>query len=212
MLGRAAVVIWFDVAPGDKAEFDDWHTHEHMPERLGIPGFRRGSRWLAADGGEGYFNLYEADNLATISSGPYLERLNNPTPWSRKMMPRHRNMVRSLCEIRASHGAGLGPFLLTLRFAPGSAGLEAVSSNDCLAALPGTKGIAAAHLLKADNTKLATQTTEQKIRGGDGTADWIVLVTGYERSAIADVSADLEADAIAGIYALGYMLVGGERP
>ena len=43
-------------------------------------------------------------NLATITGGAYLERLNNPTPWSRKMMPHHRNMVRSLC--RAASGLG----------------------------------------------------------------------------------------------------------
>ena len=80
MLGRAAVAIWCDVAPEIREEFDDWHAHEHMPERLAIPGFLRGSRWVAADGSNGYFMLYEAVGLDTIASGPYLERLNNPTP------------------------------------------------------------------------------------------------------------------------------------
>ncbi len=50
---RAAVTIWCDVAPEVREEFDDWHAHEHMPERLSIPGFLRGSRWVAADGGSG---------------------------------------------------------------------------------------------------------------------------------------------------------------
>jgi hypothetical protein len=42
--GQAAVAIWCDVAPEARAQFDDWHAHEHMPERLSIPGFLRGSR------------------------------------------------------------------------------------------------------------------------------------------------------------------------
>ncbi|HSV83152.1 MAG TPA: hypothetical protein VLK85_28465 [Ramlibacter sp.] len=38
LLGRAVVVSWNRVAVADRAEFTDWHTHEHMPERLAIPG------------------------------------------------------------------------------------------------------------------------------------------------------------------------------
>ena len=47
MLGKAAVAMWWDIAPDMKAEFEDWHTHEHMPERLAIPGFLRGMRWIS---------------------------------------------------------------------------------------------------------------------------------------------------------------------
>jgi len=43
MLGRAAVAMWWDVPPDVRAEWEDWHSHEHMPERLGIPGFLRGT-------------------------------------------------------------------------------------------------------------------------------------------------------------------------
>ena len=38
MLGRAAVAMWWDVPPEVRAEWEDWHTHEHMPERLAHPG------------------------------------------------------------------------------------------------------------------------------------------------------------------------------
>ncbi len=39
MLGSAAVAMWWDIAPEVRAEWEDWHTREHMPERLAIPGF-----------------------------------------------------------------------------------------------------------------------------------------------------------------------------
>ena len=48
MPGRAAVAMWWDIPPELKAEFEDWHLHEYMPERLGIPGFLRGTRYDAA--------------------------------------------------------------------------------------------------------------------------------------------------------------------
>jgi hypothetical protein len=143
MLGKAAVTIWCDVAHEARDEFDDWHAHEHMQERLSIPGFRRGSRWVA-DEGDGYFMLYEAKDEATITSGPYLERLNAPTPWSRKMMPHHRNMARSLCRVEAAFGSGLGQALLTVRFSPdpGRADqLLAWLKTEMLPGLPARKGL-----------------------------------------------------------------------
>lgn len=190
MPGAAAVAIWCDIGLDVKDEFDDWHAHEHLPERLSIPGFLRGSRWRSAEGGDGYFMLYEAESLDVISSGPYLARLNDPTPWSRKMMPHHRNMVRSLCNVTASVGAGLGQYMLTVRSA----------SRIALPQI--ARGIVAAQLLVADNSKLATQTAEQKIRGGDGTADQIMLVTGYDRGAFES----LKREGIAGLYVLSQML------
>src|SRR5258708_29829340 len=174
MLGRAAVAMWWDIAPEMRAEWEDWHSSEHMPERLAIPGFLRGTRWVAESGEPSYFVLYEVTHLATITGGAYLERLNNPTPWSRRMMPHHRNMVRSLCALRAGWGGGLPQALATVRLSPRAAALPK---------LPRRKGLTGAHLLESQPMAAALQTAEQKIRGGDGTADWVLLVGGHDGEA-----------------------------
>ena len=193
MLGKAAVTIWCDVAPEVREEFDHWHAHEHMPERLSIPGFRRGSRWVSEDGGR-YFILYELESEATLTSAAYLERLNNPTPWSRRMMPHHRNMVRGLCRVEASSGTALGKALLTVR--------SGNATTLDLAALAARKGIVAAHLLRAIAPPPA-QTAEQKLRGGDASPDVVALVTGYSTVA---VTAAAVAGAMVGVYRLAYIL------
>jgi hypothetical protein len=205
MLGAAAVAMWCDVALEVKDEFDDWHAHEHQPERLSIPGFLRGSRWVSIDGRNSYVMLYETQDEATVTAGPYLERLNNPTPWSRKMMAHHKNMVRSLCRVQASHGAGIGQFLRTGRFAPEAGQEEWLERRlaELLPSLPSRKGIVAAHLLRRIAQPATPQTAEQKMRGGDGSADWIVLVNGYDADALAAV--DLPG-AVSGIYNLACML------
>lgn len=198
MLGEAAVAIWCDIACEVRDEFDDWHAHEHLPERLSIPGFLRGSRWAAADAGTGYFMLYEARSEATVTEGPYLERLNDPTPWSCKMMPHHRNMVRSLCRVDTTVGAGLGQALLTVRLSPhpSDAGrLKAWLTQELLPGIPSRRGLVAAHLLRSIARPDSGQTAEQKLRGGDATADWIVLVTGYRADAVASIAAAELADA-----------------
>jgi len=192
MPGAAAVAIWCDVDPALREEFDDWHAHEHMPERLALPGFLRGSRWVSADGGKGYFILYEVAALETLTSAPYLARLNDPTPWSRKMMAHHLNMTRSLCAVRATFGSGLADALLTLRFSPRpeSDGLIEWLSADLLPKLPTRRGLVCAHLLQDAATTQAAPTTEQKIRGGDKAADWVLLVNGYGTDAVARLAAE----------------------
>jgi len=190
LLGSAAVAMWWDMASGRRAEFEDWHSHEHFPERMSIPGFLRGSRWAAADGGEGFFVIYELDAYETLTSEHYLARLNDPTPWSKQMMPHHRNMVRSQCRVIASHGGGVGSTMATLRLSPqpGREDVLSVYLREALARLPQQPGITGAHLLQTD-TPQSGVTTEQRIRGGDAAADWIMLVSGYSDEAVRQVLA-----------------------
>lgn len=192
MIGAAAVVIWCDVPLEAKAEFDDWHAHEHLPERLSIPGFLRGTRWESADGRNSYVHFYEVQSEATVTAGPYLDRLNDPTPWSRRMMAHHHNMVRSLCRVQARFGQGLGHALLSARFSPKAgeeAALERWLTAELLPSLPSRKGLVGAQLLR--RVAPPAQTTEQKLRGKDESADWIVLIHGYSADAVASV--DLRA-------------------
>ena len=200
LLGKAAVAMWWDMAAVHRAEFEDWHSHEHFPERLGIPGFRRGSRWASATGGDGFFTMYELDSYDTLTSPAYFARLNDPTPWSLKMMPRHSNMVRSQCQVLESHGGGLAGAMLTIRLSPEAGRAEDLREHlrSVLNQLPQRAGVTAAHLLQTQ-TPQAAPTTEQKIRGGaDGVADWIVLVSGYEAQALLDLTAnELGASALA---------------
>lgn len=43
LLGSAAMLLLFDVTGEAIAEHDVWHTHEHLAERLSLPGFLRGT-------------------------------------------------------------------------------------------------------------------------------------------------------------------------
>jgi hypothetical protein len=217
LLGKAAVGMWWDIATRDRVEFEDWHSHEHFPERMGIPGFRRATRWASASGDEGYFVMYELDEYETLSSPAYFARLNAPTPWSVKMMPKHRNMVRSQCRVLESFGGGVAGSLLTIRLSPESGRDEALRSDlrQRLQALPARAGLTAAHLLQTQ-TPAAALTTEQKIRGGaDRVADWVVLAVGYDPQVLLNLAASelsplalAEAGALPaqtpGLYRLSY--------
>lgn len=198
--GTAALVMWWDMAPDMLREFEDWHSHEHFRERLSIDGFRRATRWRQADGGEGIFQMYELAAYETLSSPQYLARLNAPTPWSTRMMPHHRNMVRCQCRVLASCGGQGASHALTLRLspAPGSESALAAQLQALAARLADRPGCVGAHLL-AHEAPPITQTAEQRIRGGDRSADWVLVVSGYESATLqALLAAELSPQSLAG--------------
>jgi hypothetical protein len=187
LLGKAALAMWWEVEAPYRADFQHWHSHEHFPERLGIPGFRRATRWREVDGGLGVMVTYELDDHAVLSSQPYLDRLNAPTPWSTRMMPLHKRMVRSQCEVLETRGAYTAGHALSVRMSPrdpGAARGLRRGLRELVQALPLRPGLNGAHLLRHRPPAIAA-TTEQKLRGGDGVADWVLLVSGYERDALA---------------------------
>ena len=188
LLGTAAMILSFDVVPEAIDEHDDWHTHEHFPERLAIPGFLRGTRWVADRANTRYVVLYEVEQLATLTSAAYLERLNNPTPWTAKMMPHYRGMTRGFCTIAGSFGAGLGQAALLIRFKPAEERTDSLREwllSEALPQLPSMMGLASAHLFQS---AVAPQgTSEQRIRGIDKGMDWAVLVTGYGVARVTDL-------------------------
>jgi hypothetical protein len=189
LLGKAAMLLSFDIEQEAIAEHDDWHTHEHLPERLSIPGFVRGTRWVAPQGRPRYFVIYEVKELATLTSAAYLERLNNPSPWTSKMMKHYRGMTRGLCTVAGSFGSGMGQAGLLVRFKPAPGAEQSLRKwllQDELPRLPSRAGLGGAHLF--EGAAAPPMTNEQRIRGADAGFDWALVVTGYGEDAVASLA------------------------
>ena len=223
LLGQAALAMWWDIAPEVRAEFEDWHAHEHFPERLALPGFRRGTRWRSADGGDGMFILYELERHETLASPEYLARLNAPTPWSTRLMPEHRNMVRSQCHAVASRGGVTASHALTIRLSPAAGRSDdlRVFFAKLVPELAMRPGLTGAHLLRHETPAIAP-TREQAIRGNaDRRADWVFIACGYDAAALEALRASelaherlsalgAGAEVAAGLYAFACSAVPGD--
>ena len=197
LLGEAAVLLTFDIEEAAIAEHDDWHTHEHLPERLSIPGFLRGTRWVSFQGSPRYAVIYEVDRLGTLGSDAYLKCLNKPTPWTSRMMTHYRGMTRGLCSVERSYGFGAGNYSLLIRFKPiaDSVGLIEWLGDEVLPDLPRRPGLGSVHLLQG--ALPPAMTSEQQIRGVDAAVEWALMATGYEHEAIAELeSAELSLEAL----------------
>lgn len=205
LAGEGAIAIWHDIAPEARQEFYAWHGEEHMPERVGIPGFLRGRRYAAVAADLEFFNLYETLTPEVLVGGDYLGRLETPTAWTRSTVAHFRNVARSLCRVVASFGSGCGGLAATLRYDVAddeAARHRRAMSDEVLPMLAAAPGIAAVHLLVADEAASRRETAEQRARadGGNSVPRSIVMVEGWgdEDRFRAAVSQRLEADTIAG--------------
>ncbi|MBM3852724.1 MAG: hypothetical protein FJ399_06170 [Verrucomicrobia bacterium] len=168
LVGEGAVAIWHDIVPEGRDQFYAWHGEEHMPERVAIPGFVRGRRYVALEASLEFFNLYETVSVEVLKGRDYALRLNNPTPWTTSTVKHFRKVARSLCGVAASHGRAVGGLCATLRYDVGestAAAHLAAMRGDFLPKLAQLPGICGAHLLVADDAASGVVNAEQRARG-----------------------------------------------
>ena len=186
----AAMVLYYDIA-GDSADHDDWHTYEHMHERLSIPGFMRGTRWVAKAGTPKYMVVYEVASTEVATSSAYLARLNDPTPWTASMMRRFRGMIRGFCTVVASSGFGLGNAAVSMRFTPVKGSEPNLSdrlTREVMPAMALRRAMAGVHLLQPSPPP--PMTIEQSMRGLDTPVTWLLLATAYDAEALTRATAE----------------------
>jgi hypothetical protein len=111
-----------------------------------------------------------------MTSPAYLERLNNPSPWSRKMFASCR-LSRTLCRVAESRGNGVGGEVMTVRN-PGQVAIDAIAA---------TSGVTGVHLLERDTSLERPRTHEESLRhgGADESVERVLIVEGHDLRSIA---------------------------
>ena len=109
LTGTAFLALWNDIADSRAAEYDQWHTLEHVPERVSVTGFHGARRYVNRDHAyHRYFTLYDVATLDAFANAEYQDLLANPTPWSASMRPDFSNFLRATCRVTLSRGTGIG--------------------------------------------------------------------------------------------------------
>jgi hypothetical protein len=153
LAGEGLVAIWNGIAPELREDFFEWHPREHMVERLSIPGFLRGRRCIALDGGVEFLTLYELRNPEVLLTDVYKERLSHPTEWSARTLPGFTDNTRGACRIVFTEGYAMGGFMLTLRMEaqPGrEAELIAAVKREAMPRLGTQPRVTGAHFVRND--------------------------------------------------------------
>jgi len=112
-MSSAFLALWNDFPATLTDEYEAWHSHEHVPERLTTPGMgwaRRYGTFARPD--NRYFTLYGLEDVKVLEQPAYLDLIRRPTDWSFSMRRHFLNVLRIPAIDFASQGRGLGGGLI----------------------------------------------------------------------------------------------------
>jgi hypothetical protein len=159
------LAIFNNVAAGREPDFEEWFQHEHLAERLGVPGFLLGRRHEAVSGQPRYFNFYQTQSADVFKSKAYLTRLDRPTPMTRMIMSEvFKDMIRTVCHRTFRLGAMRGVATITVRFSerPDESVVKAAVET-----LMQDRAVACGEIWSAVSAREFPVSEEERLRGGD---------------------------------------------
>jgi hypothetical protein len=171
-----------DVPPGEFPRFSAWYDHEHLPERVALPGFLRGRRYARLSGpGRQHLTLYDAVDTSVFSSPDYLARLDSPTPLTRSVVAMFERPHREVLAVLFSVGAAVGSQLALVRLPPvDSARLHRWVEDELAADLLSAPDACGLHLAEVDAAATAAKagTTEGRDAAEDVDVGAVLLLDG----------------------------------
>ena len=212
----ALLGIWHDVEADYVEEYLRWHSFEHLPERLALPGFISAERYELIEGpGQRFCCFLDVKNREAFRSLDYQARLNAPTQWTRRLMPRYSRIHRALCEKRWEIGTGLSGFSACIRIASNGNETLGAELHAVCAGLLERQAVTRARLGELDQALTSVDSEEKRLRRNEdaGGYNLFLLIDGLSVAALHGAARDLEAAPLAtelrhemSIYSLSFSL------
>lgn len=180
MRGAGFLAIWSDVKADDLIDYRHWLTREHTTERVTTKGFLASRVFRAArEDINRFFILYELEAPEVLDGEAYLARLNAPTPWSQRIMPKLGNFIRGGGVMVARAGRGEGSTVMALR-------IETMPSDarKLTEALVACDGIAAVQIGATDAARTSVPTAEKGMRTNDGSFAGLLLIEALDTASL----------------------------
>lgn len=187
-MANGILAVWTDVTAEGAADFEEWYVRQHVNERASCPGFLSGARYSAIEASPKIFACYETETPEVLFGPDYQAQINNPTPWTQRVMSSFRNIIRTVMRVRARAGEGRGGVAGTIRLAPAdgaAAALEAWLADEAVPALVASPGVVRAEFWQAEARSALGETAESRLREGpDRTAEWTLAVDATDETAL----------------------------
>jgi hypothetical protein len=88
---KGFLIVLMDPPPAFEEEFNAWYDTEHLPQRMAVPGFETGRRYVCVRGAPRYLAVYDTTSPAVLESEAYLQcSLDRSTPWTKRIASRAR--------------------------------------------------------------------------------------------------------------------------
>ena len=193
----AFLALWNSISsPALQPEYETWHTMEHVPERVGLPGFIEARRYRSweptANGTPLYFTCYWLDSLDALDSAPYRDVFTYPTPWSARMRTGLTDFFRLPCRLGGVVGPSSASQLCTLHLR-GDAAVVAAALDAALNDLVACAGVVSAQwgwVSASGDFPIANRATLGSSEQG---SEAVVLLQGLDRSTLSSSATQLVA-------------------
>ncbi len=188
---RAFLALWNSIASAPlQPEYETWHTFEHVPERVGLPGFIEARRYRSHSEASGqpprYFTCYWLASAEALNTPRYRDVFTHPTPWSARMRTGLRDFFRLPCTLSGAHGVSTASQLATLHLRGNPAHFGA-QANARLSALVDQAAVVCAHWGTAAATAefpIANEAVAALPASAD--TDFVVMLQGIDRATLRD--------------------------
>lgn len=191
MPGQGFLAIWTEIEQEHLKEYRNWLTREHIGQRIFSPGFLAARVHVSLNDERSHFILYATENEAVLGSQPYLETLNNPTPWTLRMMPRLRGFDRAAGSQMLKCGDGTGAFLVVSRIRSQTANRGTVGA--VLSRWLEAYDVVAARLLRVDRSATDLPSEEKTMRSGtEGAFQYLLAIESTSEARAVSVRGSLD--------------------
>ncbi len=188
--GQAILLALLDIHPEAEDDFNEWYNREHMRDRVvGLPGFRRGRRFVSSGVNPRYAALYEAESAETFTSEAYLSLIRDPDENSRRYLPNFIGTTRFMGRLLASVGEGEGAAAGFYLFDAIDGQTDALRRwlTDAVPGFAAQRGVVAAHAWEMAPDLVAASKRVHLRQTPDRVPGFVVLVEGAQADGIRSV-------------------------
>jgi hypothetical protein len=168
--GTVLLAIWNDFESSRMDAYEEWHSREHVPERVSVTGIYSGTR-LRNDklASHRFLTLYDIHDSDVLKGSEYNELLAQPTICSATMRPDFQNFIRIPMRVVRSEGWGLSGFFAVV-------GTEQELSPESIAELIKLReqsSVLSVHVAQRESDVAVVAWTQSTTARG---IEWLVLV------------------------------------
>ena len=176
MSNKGFLAIWCEIGAEDLSDYRAWITKEHIADRTFLPGWN-GARFCVDVTNElAHFFLYATENKDVFSAQPYLNVLNNPSPWTNRIMPKFGPFDRALGEQLFKLGNGFGSYMMVSRIKDESS-IDLADVKSKFAKFMDMPDIVSVRLMKLDRSATDIKSQEKTMRkGAEGDFHYLLVI------------------------------------
>jgi hypothetical protein len=176
MSNKGFLAIWCEIGAEDLSDYRAWITKEHIADRTFLPGWN-GARFCVDVTNElAHFFLYATENKDVFSAQPYLNVLNNPSPWTNRIMPKFGPFDRALGEQLFKLGNGFGSCMMISRIKDESS-IDLADIKSKFAKFMDMPDIVSVRLMKLDRSATDIKSQEKTMRkGAEGDFHYLLVI------------------------------------